>query len=433
MLKRRNFLKTSSLATMALTSSCVAAKPIDGAVTKMDKGPTLTKITVLAGSGSFYRFIGPNSYDEKPKGIHGHTRRTVMVELSDGTVGMGTVGYRQFNKDVLESLRPLLGKEIFSFYQWQQDKIVSVSADAEKYFLDSVYAWVESAVLDALGKVKNQPVYRLFGESVKEGIDPYDGTLYFADIVYPHNKGVDVISQIGKRIKSDGYRAIKLKVGRCDKWMPGEAGVERDIEAFIALREAVGTNFSLMTDANNGYKNKLDFALRFLKACAPYNMYFMEELIPDDTDAYLKLRDSLHADNLHIPIADGENVWMEDMMEVFHDYCESGVYSYIQPDIPTCGFSNILRIARMAEKYPHVRLIPHVWQSQMGLLMSAHVAKIQKNIPFVEDSRYDEHIMMAPDYKFAEGQWHVPDSPGWGVYLAPGYEEYIEEAPIEIS
>lgn len=433
MLSRRNFVKTSSLASMTLASSCLTAKPINEPFDTMEKGPTLKKVTVFAGSGSFYRFIGPNSYDEKPKGIHGHTRRTVLVELSDGTIGMGTVGYRAFDEKVLEAIRPLLGKDIFSFYQWRGEKIVGVSPTTEKYFLDSAYAWVESALLDALGKVKKQPVYRLFGESVKNGIDPYDGTLYFADLVQSQNKGVEIISQIGKRIKNDGYRAIKLKVGRCDKWMPGEAGVERDIEAFIALREAVGNNFSLMTDANNGYKGKLDWALRFLKACAPYNMYFMEELIPDNTETYKQLRAALHAENLHIPIADGESIWMEDMMEVFHNYCESGVYSYIQPDIPTCGFSNILRIARMAEKYPHVQLIPHVWQSQMGLLMSAHVAKIQKNIPFVEDSRYNEHVMLAPDYEFTAGQWFVPEVPGWGGYLAPGYEEYLAETPLVLK
>lgn len=432
MLSRRNFIKTSSLASMALGSG-IATKAFSQSLDTLDKGPTIKKITVFAGSGSFYRFIGPNSYDKKPKGIHGHTRRTVLVELSDGTIGIGTVGYSTFNEKVLGELRPLIGKDIFSFYEWQEEKIIGVSTASQKYLYDSVYSWVESAILDALGKVKNKPVYGLFGESVKEGIDPYDGTLYFADLVYPNSKGVELISEIGKRIKNDGYRAIKLKVGRCDKWMPGVAGVERDIDAFIALREAVGNNFSLMTDANNGYRDKPEWALRFLKACAPHNMYFMEELIPDNTETYKQLRDALHAENLHIPIADGESIWMEDMMDVFHGYCESGVYSYIQPDIPTCGFSNILRIARMAEKYPHVRLIPHVWQSQIGLLMSAHIAKIQRNIPFVEDSRYNEHVMLAPDYVFNGGQWFVPENPGWGVSLAPGYEEYLEESPIELT
>ena len=276
-----------------------------------------------------------------------------------------------------------------------------------------------------------RPVWKLFGKSVREGIDPYDGTLYFAELA--QKTDVSIIGQIGKQIKRDGYRAIKLKVGRCDKWLPGEAGVERDIEAFIALREAVGVNFNLMTDANNGYRDKFDWAVRYLKATAPYDMYFMEELIPDDTEQYIKIRDLLREENLHVPIADGESIWNEDMFEVFTSYCKAGVYSFIQPDMPTCGFTNILRVARMAEQYPHVKLIPHVWQSQMGLLMSAHIAKLQANIPYVEDSRYDEHVMLSPGYVFDQGQWFVPDEPGWGVKLTPGYEDFLEGKVVVIS
>ncbi|MEM9720424.1 MAG: mandelate racemase/muconate lactonizing enzyme family protein [Bacteroidota bacterium] len=423
-ISRRNFVKTTGLASLALPGNFIQAQNLD----KPEAGPTISQISVFSGSGSFYRYIGPNSYDDKPKGIQGHTRRTVLVELSDGTKGLGTVGYRAFNQEALKQVRNLLGKDIFSLYQWKDELIVGVSSMAERYIYNTLYSWVESALLDALGKVKQVPVYKLFGESIKQGIDPYDGTLYFAEIA--QKRSVELIAQIGKRIKKDGYQAIKMKVGRPDKWLPGEAGVQRDIDAFIALREAVGTNFSIMTDANNGYKNQMEWALKFLKACAPYNMYFMEELIPDDTEQYLRIREELHKENLHIPIADGESIWDTDMMEIFQSYCESGVYAYIQPDIPTCGFTNILRIARMAEQYPHVKLIPHVWQSQMGLLMSAHVAKIQKNIPLIEDSRYNEHVMLAPGYSFDQGQWFVPEEPGWGVYLVPGYEEFLEGDPV---
>ena len=54
---------------------------------------------------------------------------------------------------------------------------------------------------------------------------------------------VNIIAETARRIKNYGYRAIKIKLGRSLKWMPGEAGLNRDIEAFIALREAVGSNF----------------------------------------------------------------------------------------------------------------------------------------------------------------------------------------------
>ena len=387
------------------------------------KGPTIKKMTIFAAGGSFYRFIGPNAYDEKPKGITGNPRKTLLVELSDGTKGIGTIGYRPLTNEVLGSVKALIGKDIFSFYQWEGEQIVGLEPSVAEYFLNANYAWVESGILDALGRVKGVPVWQMMGQSARQGIDPYDGTLYFADIA--HNTDARIIATLGKRIKQDGYRAVKLKIGRPDKWLPGEAGVERDIESFIALREAVGHNFNIMADANNGYRNKFEWAIKMLKACAPYKMYFIEELFPDDQVAYGVLKEKLLQENAVIPIADGESIWQEDMLEVFQDYCQAGVYDYIQPDMPTCGFSSILRVSRMAAQYPSVKLIPHVWQSQMGMLMSAHISKIQSNIPFIEDSRYMEHVLMTPGYEFVQGQWHIPNQPGWGVELIPNYEQFI--------
>ncbi|MCK5442438.1 MAG: hypothetical protein KAJ23_11145, partial [Maribacter sp.] len=200
--------------------------------------------------------------------------------------------------------------------------------------------------------------------------------------------------------------------------------------AFIALREAVGSNFNIMADANNGYRDKFDWAVKLMKKCAPYDMYFMEELFPDNAAQYLKLRDILLEENTFIPIGEGESI---QNMDTFSSYFEAGVYNYVQPDMPTCGFSNIMRAAKAAEKYNHVKLIPHVWQSQMGLLMSLHASKIQSNIPFVEDSRYMEHALMANNYLFDDGKWFIPDAPGWGVTLSPNYKQFIEGEPLIIT
>ena len=430
MLSRRKFIQQTGLASLgAFYSGDVLANHQQAYFTQPDVGPQIQKIKIFEGSGSFYRFIGPNSYDNKPKGIKG-TRKIVLVDLSDGSTGIGIVGYRQPTDEIYKSIRQLIGKDIFSLYRWKGDQIIGPTDEMEKYFHDPLYSWIESAILDAIGILKQRPVWQLMGKSVRDGIDTYDGTLYFEEIA--NQTSVDLIGKIGKRIQNDGYRAIKIKLGRCSKWLPGEVGVERDIEAFIALRETVGTNFNLMADANNGYRDHVDWAIRMLKACAPYDMYFIEELIPDNAAQYTQIRQALLEANAFIPIADGESIW-KNMVDEFTGYCQAGVYNFIQPDMPTCGFSNIIRTARMAEKYPHVKLIPHVWQSQIGLLMSTHASKIQANIPLVEDSRYVEHAVIAPGYQFRGGQWFVPEAPGWGVRLSPGYEEFIVGEPIVIS
>jgi L-alanine-DL-glutamate epimerase-like enolase superfamily enzyme len=287
-------------------------------------------------------------------------------------------------------------------------------------FFNATYSWIESALLDAIGKLKAKPVWKLFGETVRDGIDTYDGTLYFEEIA--QGKNVSVIGEIGKRMRSDGYRAIKIKLGRPSKWLPGEAGVQRDIDAFISLREAVGSNFTLMADANNGYADKFDWAVRLMRGCAPYNMHFMEELFPDDAAQYRKLREALLETNFFIPIADGESI---NDLKIFDSYLSDGVYNYLQPDMHTCGFSNILFFAKKAEPFPHAKVIPHVWQSQVGLIMSLHISKIQKNITYVEDSRYFEHVIIPQGYAFREGQWFLSEKPGWGIEWSPEYKQYV--------
>lgn len=428
MTTRRDFMKMAgAIPLFAYKNTIPFLSKKDQSYNYNTTGPTIKSFTIFSSSGSFYRFIGMNSYDKGPKGINGK-KRSVILELSDGSIGIGTVGYSRIDSEVISKIKELIGKDPSTFYYWKNDKIVGVTSNMQKYFFDSRYSWIESAILDSVGKQKKMPVWKLFGESIRDGINPYDGTLYFEDIA--NNTSVGIIGEIGKKIKEDGYRAIKIKLGRPSKWMPGEEGVNRDIEAFITLRESVGENFNIMADANNGYKDQFEWAIKLMKSCAPYNMYYMEELFPDDTNQYLRLRDTLINENFFIPIAEGENI--RDL-EKFNQYMKDGVYNYLQPDMPTCGLSNILKTAKRAEKYPHIKLIPHVWQSQLGLIMSLHASKIQSNINLVEDSRYNEHIFITTGYIFKNGQWFLPDKPGWGIELSPNYKQFLMDNEIQIK
>jgi len=424
MFNRRKFLLTGS---SLLTAPLFAGKSYHFDDDKIEEAPAIKTISIFKASGNFYRFIGPNSYDKAPKGING-ARPIVKVTLADGTEGIGVVGYREPTDEVLAKIKPLIGKDPFSFYNWKDDRIVGVKDNMIELFHTAIYSWVESAVLDAIGKLKSRPVWRLFGESVRDGIDTYDGTMYFEEIA--QGRDVSIIGDLAKRSRADGYRAIKIKLGRPSKWLPGEEGVQRDIDAFVTLREAVGSNFTLMADANNGYANQFDWAVRLMRGCAPYNMHFMEELFPDDAALYRKLRTALLETNFFIPIADGESV---NDLKVFDSYLADGVYNYLQPDMHTCGFSNILSFAKKAEAYPQTKVIPHVWQSQVGLIMSLHISKIQKNITYVEDSRYFEHAIIPQGYVFREGQWFLSDKPGWGIEWAPDYRQYVVGKEVVLS
>jgi len=420
MLSRRNFVKIAGAVPLLSVTDVLAEERSEKRIFFSDKNPVIKSITFFKSTGNFMRFVGMNSYDTAPKGIN-NTNTLVKIILSDGTTGIGPSGYTQLNEQIITKVKSLIGKDPVSLYKWNNDKITGVAVTPfHDMFFDANYAWIEAPIIDSIGKIREVPVWKLFGESVREGIDPYDGALYFEEIA--NKTDINIIAEIGKRIKNEGYRAIKMKLGRPFKWLPGEAGLNRDIEAIITLREAVGNNFIIMADANNGYKDHFDWAVKLMKESAKQNIYFMEEIFPDDTSQYRKMRQILLEENIFMPIAEGED---KRDLTVFDQYCKDGVYNYIQPDMATCGMSNILYTAEKAENFPHVKLIPHVWQNQLGLVISMHASKIRKNIPFVEDSRFFEHALSTTAYAFNEGQWFIPDKPGWGIELVTDYQRFI--------
>lgn len=384
------------------------------------QSPAIEKITALPVQGEFYRPIAMNAYDRGPKGIGGRTR-ILRVVLDDGTEGIGILGYRGINDEKVERLQKLIGTTPSEFYQWEGDYIKGFADEFRPLLIDPNFAFIESPILDALGKIKEKPVWQLFGSKVRNSVDCYDGTLYFKDIEL--DTDVSVLAELAKRIKEDGYKAIKMKVGRPSKWMKGEEGLKRDIEAFIAVRETVGNNFNLMADANNGYEDKFDWAVEFLSECLPHDMYWIEEIFPDSIEQYQRLHSILNERNLKVRIAEGENM---PNIEEFDPFLDKNIYNVIQPDMRTAGFTNILRASKRAKPH-HVSVVPHNWQSEIGKLMSIHAAMIDRNITFAEDDRYDNFGVDSSQYLFREGQWIPPEMPGWGIQLTDHYEYFKDK------
>lgn len=161
----------------------------------------------------------------------------------------------------------MIGVSPESMFLWQSDRIAGHAPEFAPQLKDQNNCWFELALLDLVGRLRGKPVYALFKEGLRRGIDAYDRSLYFVDVA--SGKGAEGVGEVAKAIRADGYRGLKIKVGRPWKWMPGEAGVVRDIEAVIAAREAAGANMNLMADANNGYQDHHDWAVPFLKECSP--------------------------------------------------------------------------------------------------------------------------------------------------------------------
>lgn len=267
---------------------------------------------MLRVPGEFARPVAMNAYDKKPVGKNGSIR-LVRIVTSDGSFGLGVEGYVPIDEHSFRFLKDMIGVDPEEVFLWENDRIVGHTAKFANQMKDERNCWFEMALLDLVGKRRNCPVYRLFGDAIRDRIDVYDGSLYFVDV--ESGKGAEAVAQIAREIREDGYRGLKIKVGRPWKWMPGEAGVVRDIDAVIAAREAVGANMNLMADANNGYQGHFNWAVRFLRETSLYKLGWIEEIFPETVEDYTELHRVLQKVNADLPVADA---LIED--DRYHDY-----------------------------------------------------------------------------------------------------------------
>jgi L-alanine-DL-glutamate epimerase-like enolase superfamily enzyme len=406
---RRFFVKT------ALMATSVAVMP--GELFAGDS-PAISRITILEVPGEYVRPVSMNAYDKRPVGKSGHIR-LIRIFLNDGTMGLAVEGYEPIRDPGLKFLKSMIGVRPEAVFLWKGERIAGHAPEFAAELADKSNCWFELGLLDLVGKIRGKPVYELFADPVREGIDAYDGSLYFVDV--ESGRGAEAVGEVAKYIREDGYRGVKIKVGRPWLWMPDESGVVRDIEAVIAAREAAGRNMNLMADANNGYEHHHEWAIRFMTECSPYALTWIEEIFPETLPDYTAFHRQLQEVNADTPVADGESVRN---MDEYCPFMDAGLYRYIQPDMRTCGFSKVLYAADLAQPR-RVNVVAHNWMSELGKIACLHASKIRQNIPLIEDDRYHDFSLDASAYEFRDGQWIVPDQPGWGVDLSPNYDLFV--------
>src|SRR5437660_6453728 len=135
-------------------------------------------------------------------------------------------------------------------------------------------AAIDVALWDLAGKRTETPLHILLGGAK-------DRVLVYNTHVGWLNRPLDEMVKLCKQaVKRDGFRALKLKVG---KEYP-----EEDRERVARVREAVGTKVKLMIDANQSWT--IDEAVPRLERLSRYDMHWIEEPLPaTDLDGYKRL------------------------------------------------------------------------------------------------------------------------------------------------
>lgn len=275
---------------------------------------------------------------------------------------------------------------------------------------------IDIALWDLLGQATGQPVGRLLGGRYRERVMPYASLL----MDEPEPLRDHLLA-----LKEEGFRAFKMG------WGPfGRVSHAMDEAMVRAAREAVGPEARLMVDAGgsdafwpHGYK----WALRTARMLADYDVTWFEEPLPHDAlDSYVLLRQ--HAP---VPIAGGEVLTRR---QSFLPWLRAGAFDVVQPDATKVGgLSESRRIGWMAQDYG-ARLIPHGWNTAVGLAADLHLASALPDTDMVEyltGSPYVDGLVEGGWQLDEDGMLAVPDGPGLGVVLdRDALDRYTDGEPF---
>jgi D-galactarolactone cycloisomerase len=255
---------------------------------------------------------------------------------------------------------------------------------------------IDIALWDILGKVRGVPIYQLLGGKCRDKVPVY------ATALYPEEP-----SKVAKRARAfaeHGFHGVKIKVG---------FDLDQDIGIVRAVRQELGQDFTIMTDANQGYS--VDVGLKAAEAFSQCGVFWLEEpLFVEDIEGHAQLREKGK-----VPVAVGENL---NTYYAFENFVARGAADFLQPDVARAGgITEIRKIAALAAKHK-LAVSFHTWGDAVALAASLHLSAALKECGVMElDYTYNplraELLKERLDLK--NGFMTPPDKPGLGVELDP--------------
>lgn len=328
----------------------------------------------------------------------------VAVHTDDGLVGVGSVFTSEsLVKAALDVLAPLYEGESAI----EPERVSEKLHRATFWFgrggaITHTISGIDVALWDILGQVTGQPVGRLLGGRWRERVMPYASLLM---------EEPAALAETLARVAERGFRAFKIG------WGPfGRVDHATDETMVRTAREAIGPEAMLMVDAGGSdalWRHDLKWAKRTAEVLREYDVaWFEEPLRPDALDDFVALRASAP-----VRIAGGE---VFTRRQSFMPWIEAGAFDIVQPDVTKVGgLSEQRKIGLVAEGHG-VRLIPHGWNTALGLAADLHLASALGDtdlVEYIEGSPYIDDIVAEPWVLDSAGTLAIPTAPGLGLSL----------------
>ena len=266
---------------------------------------------------------------------------------------------------------------------------------------------LDTALWDIRAKAAGWPLYRLLGGQKKD-IPAYAGGVALG-YKEPSALVEDVLEVISR-----GYTAVKLRIGQ---------DVASDLARVRAVREAVGPDFVLLTDANAQYT--LEDVMAVTPVFEELGIGWLEEpFAPQDRRLY---REAARATS--IPLAAGENHYTRyDFAQVIED----GAVRVLQPDASKVGgVTEIMRVAALAS-VAGLPICPHTAITGINMAATVHLIASMPNARYFEadiakGNDLRNKLCSSPFEVDAAGNVTPLDAPGIGVEVD---EDFLRGHPL---
>ena len=306
---------------------------------------------------------------------------------------------------------------------------------------------VEMALWDLTGKVYGVPLYQLLGGKYRDRVRIYVDT---PTVNHPSDFATKMHGRLEK-----GFTIMKMDIGiGLIKDIPGtltntevwgdmrgwdqkmgtygltkhpftrvqitDRGIEEMVKYVAAMRESIGWEIPVSID-HVGHMG-VNSMIRLGKAYEPYNIAWLEDLIPwQYTDQWKEISRSIN-----VPTLTGEDIYL---LNGFRELIEKDAVDMVHPDpVSAGGFLETKRIGDFAQEHGIAMALHHA-SSPVSFMGCVHTAAATENFVALEhhsvDNPWWEDLVTGLDKPLVRnGFVEVPEKPGIGLELN---EEVVKE------
>jgi galactonate dehydratase len=330
----------------------------------------------------------------------------VKLHTKDGVYGIGEGTLNGFAKTVESAIHELkhlyIGMSVFDVETISLKMIRDVYSDGGQ-IQGSALAAIETACWDIIGKLTEQPLYKLIGGKCHEKLRCYANGWYRGPRT-PEN-----FYEKAKAVVSKGYTALKFDPFGSAWRIVDKLDFQLALDIIAAVRDAVGPHTDILIEGHNRFS--VHTALQFADAMVPYKPTWFEAPVPpQNISAMVEV-----ARRSPVPIACGEDYYCR---EQFAELLKHNAVHIIQLEPQFLGISASKQICGMVHANNGV-IAPHSAQGPICSVVCAHLNMSTPNFYLHEifdefNEPWEEHVLIPP-FKVENGYIQPTDRPGLGV------------------